>query len=66
MVIIMNNDIKETLLNFNLNLIEYIDNKNVIVEDNVGYKYKINIYKIKLIWQHRDKKPTKKAPHLQS
>lgn len=43
----MNEELKNILLNFNLTLIEYIDSKNIIVEDNTGYKYKLNLCNIK-------------------
>lgn len=39
----MDDKLKEILLKFNLILIDYINSKNIIVEDNNGYKYKINL-----------------------
>lgn len=39
--------LKEILLKFNLTLIEYINSKNIIVKDNIGYKYKLNLCNIK-------------------
>ena len=43
----MNDDLNKILSEFNLILIEYINSKNIIVEDNIGYKYKINLCNIK-------------------
>ena len=43
----MNEELRNILSDFNLTLIEYIDSKNIIVEDNIGYKYKLNFCNIK-------------------
>lgn len=51
----MREDLKEILLKFNLTLIEYISSTNVLVSDEIGYKYKINLCNIK---------SRNKLPHL--
>ena len=43
----MNEELKNLLLEFNLTLIEYVNSKNVIVKDEIGYKYKLNLCNIK-------------------
>lgn len=47
MVRTMDKNLKEILSKFNLILIEYINSKNIIVKDSVGYQYKINLCNIK-------------------
>lgn len=46
-------DLNNILLKFSLKLIKYINSQNIIVEDTIGYKYKINMCNIKV----RDKLP---------
>lgn len=43
----MNEELKNILTKFNLSLIEYIGSKDIRVEDELGYKYKINLCNIK-------------------
>lgn len=43
----MNKDLNMILLKYNLTLIEYINSKNIIVKDDIGYKYKINLSNLK-------------------
>ena len=51
----MDEELKNLLLEFNLTLIEYINSKNIIVKDEIGYKYKLNLCNIKA---------RKKLPHI--
>lgn len=43
-----NEELKNILLKFNLELFKYIDSNNIIANDNDGYMYKINIPNIKM------------------
>lgn len=43
----MKEGLKEILLKFNLTLIEYISSTNILVSDEIGYKYKVNLCNIK-------------------
>ena len=38
--------IRNILNNYNLELIEYINTKNIISKDNGGYKYKITLHNL--------------------
>lgn len=50
-----NNDLQNILFKFDLILIEYLNSKNIFVEDSSGYKYRINMCNIK---------KNNKLPHL--